>query len=96
MTLRATQTVLTAAEAAGVNGAWRGGRTGTRPGPVQEQIGTRERLLCDLAQDQALAISLPGIGSASAVRHSGAPKASAKYCVSCTTCPCANSIMLTE
>jgi hypothetical protein len=30
----------------------------------------------------ALAIFLPGIGSASAVRHSGAPKEFAKYCVS--------------
>lgn len=49
-----------------------------------------------LAPGQARAIFLPGIGSASAVRHSGAPKASAKYCVSCTTCPWANSIMLTE
>jgi len=45
---------------------------------------------------QALAMSLPGIGSASAVRHSGAPKAFAKYCVSCTTFGWANSIMLTE
>ena len=48
------------------------------------------------AGGQGLAIFLPGIGSASAVRHSGAPKASAKYCVSCTTCPWANSMMLTE
>lgn len=46
--------------------------------------------------NQALAMFLPGIGSASAVRHPGAPKASAKYCVSCTTCPWANSMMLTE
>ncbi|MFC9530229.1 hypothetical protein [Streptomyces sp. NPDC056975] len=46
MTARAAQTVLTAAEAAGVNRAWRGGRTGTpRLGPVLEQIGTRERML---------------------------------------------------
>ena len=36
---------------------------------------------------QALAMLLPGIGSASAARHAGAPKGSAKYCVSCTTCP---------
>ena len=64
----------------------------TRPGADRHG----ERMLCDLAQDQALAISLPGIGSASAVRHSGAPKVSAKYCVSCTTCSCANSMMLTE
>ncbi len=45
---------------------------------------------------QALAMLLPGIGSASAVRQPGAPKVSAKYCVSCTTCPWANSMMLTE
>ena len=45
---------------------------------------------------QALAMSLPGIGAASAVRHSGAPKALAKYCVSWTTWPFANSMMLTE
>jgi hypothetical protein len=32
--------------------------------------------------NQALAMFLPGIGSASFVRHSGAPKGSAKYCVS--------------
>ena len=34
---------------------------------------------------QALAMLLPGIGSASAARHAGASKVSAKYCVSCTT-----------
>ena len=45
---------------------------------------------------QALAMSLPGMGSASAVRHSGAPNALAKYCVSWTTCSFANSMMLTE
>lgn len=44
----------------------------------------------------ALVISLPGIGSASAIRHSGAPKGSPKYCVSCATCPRANCMMLTE
>jgi hypothetical protein len=49
-----------------------------------------------LASRQARAIFLPGIGSAIAVRHAGAPKGSAKYCVSCTTCSSANSIMLTE
>ena len=38
----------------------------------------------------------PGIGSASAIRHWGAPKGSAKYCVSWTTYPLANSMMLTE
>jgi len=48
------------------------------------------------ALGQALAIFLPGIGSASAARHSGAPNSAAKYCVSCTTCPWANSIVLTE
>ena len=36
------------------------------------------------------------IGSASAARDAGARKVSAKYCVSCTTCPSANSMMLTE
>jgi hypothetical protein len=49
-----------------------------------------------LARDQAVAIFLPGIGSASAVRQAGARKVSAKYCVSCTTCSWANSMMLTE
>jgi hypothetical protein len=44
----------------------------------------------------ALSICRPGIGSASAVRHAGAPKVSAKYCVSCTTSSCANSMMETE
>jgi hypothetical protein len=39
---------------------------------------------------------LPGIGSASAVRQAGAPKVSAKYWVSCTTCSSASSAMLTE
>ena len=39
---------------------------------------------------------LPGAGSASAARHAGAWKVSAKYCVSCTTCSWANSMMLTE
>lgn len=38
----------------------------------------------------------PGIGSASAARQAGTPKGSAKYCVSCTTCWSANSMMLTE
>ena len=49
-----------------------------------------------LAPGQALAMVLPGIGSASAAREAGAPNGSAKYCVSCTTCPWANSMMLTE
>jgi len=39
---------------------------------------------------------LPGIGSASAIRQSGAPKALEKYCVSWATYPFANSMMLTE
>jgi hypothetical protein len=47
-------------------------------------------------RDQAVAMFLPGIGSASAARQAGAPKGSAKYCVSCTTCTWANSMMLTE
>jgi hypothetical protein len=47
-------------------------------------------------RDQAVAIVLPGIGSASAARQAGARKGSAKYCVSCATCSCANSMMLTE
>lgn len=63
---------------------------------LQSQATSRARTSATSMVGQALAIFLPGIGSASAVRHSGAPKASAKYCVSCTTCPWANSIMLTE
>jgi hypothetical protein len=51
------------------------------------QLLTRSEL-----QDYAFSICLPGIGSASAVRHAGAPKGSAKYCVSCRTFPSANSI----
>jgi transposase InsO family protein len=39
----------------------------------------------DFGPGQALAMSRPGIGSASSVRHSGAPKELAKYWVSCTT-----------
>jgi hypothetical protein len=45
---------------------------------------------------QALAKSRPGVGSASAARHSGASKSSAKYCVSWTTDPFANTMMLRE
>ena len=41
-------------------------------------------------------ISRPGIGSASASRDAGAPKASPKYCVSWTTWSSANCMMLTE
>ena len=35
------------------------------------------------------------IGSTHWLRHAGASKGSAKYCVSCTTLPLRNSIMLT-
>jgi hypothetical protein len=48
------------------------------------------------ARNQAPAMVRPGIGSASAALQAGAPKGSAKYCVSCTTCWSANSMMLTE
>jgi hypothetical protein len=41
-------------------------------------------------------LMLPSIFSASDARDAGAGKGSAKYCVSCTTCSSANSIMLTE
>jgi hypothetical protein len=44
----------------------------------------------------APSMCLPGIGSASAVRHPGAPKGSAKYCVSCATSSCTNSMMEIE
>ncbi len=44
----------------------------------------------------ALYCRRPGIGSASAARDAGAPKGSAKYCVSCATWSPANSMMLTE
>jgi hypothetical protein len=46
--------------------------------------------------DQALEMVLPGIGSARFARQAGELKGSAKYCVSCTTCSSANSMMLTE
>lgn len=54
----------------------------------------------DAGRPHASPMSLPGNGngirSASAARDSGAAKGSAKYCVSCTTWPSANSMTLTE
>jgi len=89
------------AASAGVAGALVGARiTRSRPpvnGGAQDQLLTpapdgladrphhsfRAPLLIAV---QALAMLLPGIGSARRVRQAGAPKGSAKYCVSCTTC----------
>jgi len=70
---------------------WGAGRYYVRSAGTWRCPGSRQ-----VPRDQAVAMFLPGIGSASAARQAGAPKGSAKYCVSCTTCSWANSMMLTE